>query len=220
MNIKQWSLKMFVLGLVALALVACGSAKPAVNENEGKLTICHANGKTDNPYDQLTVDFNQLTEHSKHPNDIIPAPADGCPKTLEENANDGKITICHATSSISNPYNKITIALNGLNGHRNHANDVIPAPASGCPLTMITPTITLTPTITETPTVTMTPTITTTPAATTVGGKDGKITICHATGNSKKGGGYVMITISINGLNGHNNHSRDIIPAPAGGCPN
>jgi uncharacterized repeat protein (TIGR01451 family) len=35
-----------------------------------------------------------------------------------------------------------------------------------------------------------------------------KITICHATGN----GGYVSITISVNGLNGHDGHDADIIP--------
>ena len=44
--------------------------------------------------------------------------------------------------------------------------------------------------------------------------KNEKITICHATGN----GGYVSITISINGLNGHNGHDEDIIP-PHGSDP-
>ncbi|TAK14689.1 MAG: fasciclin domain-containing protein [Anaerolineae bacterium] len=46
-----------------------------------------------------------------------------------------------------------------------------------------------------------------------------KITICHATGSEKNP--YVMITISVNGLNGHEDHQNgeDIIPAPAGGCP-
>jgi len=44
--------------------------------------------------------------------------------------------------------------------------------------------------------------------------KNEKITICHATGN----GGYVSITISVNGLNGHNGHDEDIIP-PHGSDP-
>ena len=39
--------------------------------------------------------------------------------------------------------------------------------------------------------------------------KNEKITICHATGN----GSYVSITISINGLNGHDGHDQDIIPS-------
>jgi len=41
-----------------------------------------------------------------------------------------------------------------------------------------------------------------------------KITICHATGN----GGYVQITISVNGLNGHEGHAEDTIP-PNGSDP-
>ncbi len=46
-----------------------------------------------------------------------------------------------------------------------------------------------------------------------------KITICHATGSATNP--FVQITISKNGLHGHAKHQdgRDIIPAPAGGCP-
>lgn len=47
--------------------------------------------------------------------------------------NGEKITICHATGSSTNPYTEITIDSNGLSGHENHQNDVIPAPAGGCP---------------------------------------------------------------------------------------
>lgn len=47
-------------------------------------------------------------------------------------AND-KVTICHATGSVKNPYVVITVSANGLNGHSYHANDVIPMPATGCP---------------------------------------------------------------------------------------
>ena len=49
------------------------------------------------------------------------------------------------------------------------------------------------------------------------GGGNDKITICHATGSSTNP--YVVITISVNGLNGHGDHEGDIIPMPAGGCP-
>lgn len=223
MNPKQRSSKMIglvcLLWLTALTLAACNMSIPKFSSqqtpNDGKVSICHANGKTDSPYDLLSLDLTQLSEHSKHPNDIIPVPSDGCPAELQENVNDGKITICHATGSNGNPYSEITIAFSGLNGHAKHTSDLIPAPADGCPTTLATPTITLT------------PTITTTPEATTVGDDgDKKITICHATGggngNGKgkdKGIKYVMITISVNGLNGHSKHPLDIIPAPAGGCP-
>jgi hypothetical protein len=101
---------------------------------------------------------------------------------------DGKITICHATSSETNPYNEITISVHGLNGHGNHEGDIIPIPEDGCPITN--------------------------PGT---GSGDGKITICHAT-NSKKNP-YNEITISVSGLNGHDKHEGDIIPAPVNGCP-
>jgi hypothetical protein len=107
------------------------------------------------------------------------------------NRNGGKITICHATGSSTNPYVVITIDRNGLNGHGDHAGDIIPAPAGGCPVGGTTP---------DQP-----------------GTGGGKITICHATGSSTNP--YVVITIDLNGLNGHGDHAGDIIPAPAGGCP-
>lgn len=47
----------------------------------------------------------------------------------------------------------------------------------------------------------------------------GKTTICHATGSAKNP--YVKITVSNKALKAHRHHhdGRDIIPAPAGGCP-
>ncbi|MGZ6680193.1 MAG: hypothetical protein ACXVFK_08275 [Solirubrobacteraceae bacterium] len=47
----------------------------------------------------------------------------------------------------------------------------------------------------------------------------GKTTICHATGSAKHP--YVRITVSNSALKAHRRHhdGRDIIPAPAGGCP-
>jgi len=213
----------FLMALVALSIVACGNQKTALAENTGKIAICHATSDTANPYEEITVDFKELNEHRDHPDDLIPAPADGCPKAVVPGTNDGKITICHATSSATNPYNEITIDFNGLNGHGKHQDDLIPAPESGCPAVKETPTITMTPTISMTPTITLTPTITETPTvtatpeATTSTDEGKKITICHATGSAKNP--YVMITISVNGLNGHDKHPGDIIPAPAGGCP-
>jgi hypothetical protein len=72
--------------------------------------------------------------------------ADPTPGTPREGGRDdrpaGKITICHATKSVTNPYVEITISVNGLHGHgpaedpHHHAGswtDIIPAPAGGCP---------------------------------------------------------------------------------------
>lgn len=211
MKLKRRFSVISIFLLIGLAITACG--KPGVVEqNNGKLTICHATGDATTPYDQLTLDFAGLAAHASHQDDLVPAPADGCPKTLQTGTNTGKLTICHATGSATNPYNELTIDFNGLQGHGKHAGDLIPAPEGGCPL------VTVTPGITATPTITVTPSLTLTPSATIVGDADGKITICHATGSKKNA--YVLITISVSGLNGHSKHTRDIIPAPAGGCPN
>jgi len=211
-----------VLILLTFFTFACSATANLVGQDlPESITICHASGDADHPYTELTLALDELPAHSKDPDDIIPAPADGCPTELVPDANDGKITICHATSSAVNPYNKITIALSGLSGHGKHEQDLIlQSDTEDCPNGTQTPTLTLTPdgTLTVTPTITPTPTVTLTPQVTDTTSGDGeKITICHATGSKKNR--YVMITISVNGLNGHEKHDGDIIPAPAGGCP-
>ncbi len=55
------------------------------------------------------------------------------PRPTKTSIPDKKITICHATHSASNPYVEITVSVNGLNGHGEHPDDIIPAPAGGCP---------------------------------------------------------------------------------------
>ena len=100
-------------------------------------TVCHATGDPENVYTGITVNSaEELLGHRDHKNDLYPMPAGGCPLTLVE-ANNDKITICHATSSAKNPYNEITISVNGLNGHAKHENDIIPMPAGGCPTTAV-----------------------------------------------------------------------------------
>ena len=97
-------------------------------------TVCHATDDPANAYTGITVNnAEELLGHRTHENDLYPMPAGGCPTTPVETNNNGKITICHATSSAKNPYNEITISINGLNGHDKHEGDIIPAPAGGCP---------------------------------------------------------------------------------------
>jgi hypothetical protein len=148
------------------------------------ITICHASGIEATPYESITVKLNGLDGHFAHVDDLIPAPIGGCPTTPLAII-DGKISICHITASEKNPYNEISVSINGLNGHVNHQGDLIPAPAAGCPSTLLV-------------------------------ASEGKITICHATGSDKNP--YNEITISINGLEGHGNHEGDIIPMN-GSCP-
>jgi hypothetical protein len=101
---------------------------------DGKVNICHVTSSEKNPYNEITVSVNGLNGHVIHEGDIIPAPETGCPTTLLEITDTGKITICHATSSEKNPYNEITVSINGLNGHGKHEGDIIPALAGGCPV--------------------------------------------------------------------------------------
>jgi hypothetical protein len=123
--------------------------------------------------------------------DISPVPASGCP-TGPVLISNGRITICHATGTVTKHYDEITVSLVGLNGHGTHEGDVFPTAEGGCP--------------------------TTSPVVTGSGtASNDKVTICHATGSKKNP--YTEITVSVNGLNGHDKHNGDIIPAPAGGCP-
>lgn len=60
------------------------------------------------------------------------------PAPVQSNPN-GKITLCHATGSTSNPYVTITVSTPGAtHGHEQHAGDLIPAPAAGCPPSIAT----------------------------------------------------------------------------------
>jgi len=62
------------------------------------ITICHATGSNTSPYNEIKVSVNGLNSHGTHANDIIPAPASGCPTSALAIQND-KVTICHATGS-------------------------------------------------------------------------------------------------------------------------
>jgi len=46
-----------------------------------------------------------------------------------------KVTICHATRSVTHPYVTITVSKSALDAHKTHQDrrDLIPAPAKGCP---------------------------------------------------------------------------------------
>ena len=121
-----------IFAITLALLTACGPGSA--------ITICHATGDSVNPYEKITVNSVELNAHRQHPNDIIPAPAGGCPASLAvttpaATSSDGKVTICHATGSKTNPYTMITVSVNGLNGHDKHKDDIIPAPQGGCPTT-------------------------------------------------------------------------------------
>jgi hypothetical protein len=119
--------------IIPVPVSGCPTGKVVIND--GKIIVCHATSDTAKPYEEIEISLNGLNGHGGHENDIFPMAKGGCPTTLVvPNTENGKITICHATGSKSNPYNLITVSVNGLNGHDKHEGDIIPAPADGCPV--------------------------------------------------------------------------------------
>ena len=111
---------------------AYGCPTGPVSISNGKIKICHATGNETKPYNLITVSIMGLNGHDTHEGDVYPLEDGSCPLSADQISGD-KITICHATSSKTNPYNEITVSVNGLNGHGDHEGDIIPAPEGGCP---------------------------------------------------------------------------------------
>ncbi|HLE95971.1 MAG TPA: hypothetical protein VI997_01260, partial [Candidatus Thermoplasmatota archaeon] len=177
-----------------------GTGRGTANGSDGTVSICHATASASNPYVAITVSVNGLNGHGGHEDDIVPAPEEGCPEDDgdDETGDDGDsdspygypetVTICHATESAKNPFVEITVSVNGLNGHGDHEDDIVPAPEDGCP----------------------------------AGDddeddddEDEKVWICHLADSQQ----YVLIRVSVNGLEGHGDHDGDVVPAPDEGCP-
>ena len=164
-----------------------GCPASLVEPSDGKITICHATNSETNPYEEITVSVNGLDGHGKHEGDIIPVPEEGCPASLTVVSQDDLSTVCHATGEAANPYEEITVNSAELNEHREHLNDINPVPAGGCPTSPVV----------------------------IVGGM---ITICHAT-DQDEANPYDEVAVSVDGLDGHGEHEGDIVPVPEGGCP-
>jgi hypothetical protein len=116
----------------------------AKSGTHGKSAAAHANTKTHGKSEAShgnSVAAHAETNGGSHSNATPRTPRKGG----REDRPAGKITICHATKSVKNPYVEITISMNGLHGHgpaedpRHHDGswkDIIPAPAGGCPSTV------------------------------------------------------------------------------------
>ncbi|MGX9902141.1 hypothetical protein ACW0JT_24095 [Arthrobacter sp. SA17] len=140
-------MKRFLATMGIVGLTFLGATAPA-NATSEQITICHATGSETHPYEEITIDANAVSAHEDHQwgEDIIPAPAGGCPSgttpppgpETPPPADGKKVTICHATGSSTNPFVIITIDESALPAHRDHqeGEDIIPAPAAGCPAGM------------------------------------------------------------------------------------
>ena len=124
------------------------SQEGSSNGHAGKETLCHATGSSTNPYVEITISNNGVPAHDRHQNDedIIPAPAAGCPggsSGAKEHGNGngnehGKVTICHATGSETNPFVLITVSVNALPAHTRHQDgEDIVNPTGDCPSSAI-----------------------------------------------------------------------------------
>jgi hypothetical protein len=74
------------------------------------------------------------------------------------------VSICHATGNPANPYVPLSLDNAGVLEHVNHEDDLVPAPAGGCP-SQVVPEPTEVPTVTATPEYAV-PTVAPTAAAT------------------------------------------------------
>ena len=121
-----------------------------------KVTLCHRTSSYTNPYVEITVDQNSVLSqgHGSHTGGVFPAagwgdiipPFDGyaglnwTPEGQTILASDcdatkarGKVTLCHATASRTNPYVLITVDKNAIlkKGHGSHTGGLYPTKGWG-----------------------------------------------------------------------------------------
>jgi len=151
---------------VAVALSACFAGLAVAADGPGaagqtvaptKLTLCHKTGS--DTWRRLTVSSRAMTNpksksgkllrgHLRHTGDAVVVGAAACPSTSLTPASSptapAKITICHKTGSLANPYRRITISSRAvtnpnspagktLRGHARHSGDILMPGAAACP---------------------------------------------------------------------------------------
>ena len=124
-----------------------GQEQGSSHAKAGKVTLCHATGSATNPYVEITISANALAAHQRHQDgrDLYPVPAGGCPGGSSPSGGGGgggggqgnehgKVTICHATGSETNPYVLITVDEHALKAHMSHQDgqDIV-NPTGPCP---------------------------------------------------------------------------------------
>jgi hypothetical protein len=146
----------------AIAQPAAPAAVPAQ-----AVSVCHYTGSNAAPY-VLVQAPPDGGEHAAHGDDIIPAPAGGCPATYQgtqpprptptptptpepEPEPSGEVTLCHATGDSSRPYVELTVLRNRVREHERHRRDIVPAPEGGCPTRVVSDQEDVVPTPTPTP---------------------------------------------------------------------
>ena len=154
-------------------------ARDAARAPAPKITICHATGSESNPYVEITISENGLNGHLNQNHqgleDIVPAPAGGCPD------GSGDVQVCQPTGDPSAPFTLATIPEADLAAAL-AAGAVLPDAAGACPAA------------------------------------NQQVSLCHATGNASNP--YQLETISASDLAAHLvANPDDLYPVPSGGCP-
>ena len=88
------------LWIIALLLAAAPSATAQAQD---QVTICHATGSAENPYVQMTLDSTAMLEHINHEDDLVPAPAEGCPATAVVDPEDTPVPTATPTPAVATP---------------------------------------------------------------------------------------------------------------------
>jgi hypothetical protein len=125
-----------LIGILGLAALAFGllQQSDASAAPKPKVTICHATGSATNPFVQITISQKAVDNgHAKkHNDDIIPAPAGGCPDGPGGPGGGGvKVDVCHLTGSVKNPVVLINISENAVQAHLDHG-DFLADAVTGC----------------------------------------------------------------------------------------
>jgi hypothetical protein len=127
-----------LLTLVGLLVGSLGGGSQATAAAE-KVTICHATSSEKNPYVKISVNAKAVdgqgkNDHTSHEDDIIPAPAQGCPGDDAPGNSDNKVDICHVTGSANNPVVMINVSENAVQAHIDHG-DYLADAEDGCEIT-------------------------------------------------------------------------------------
>jgi len=110
---------------------------PSGGNVQSTISLCQATGNVQSPYTVVTVNASDLSSYLNGTN-IIPVPLAGCPNTqFAGTVNAGTISICVPSGIASAAYNQMTVPTALLDGYVNGVN-IIPMPASGCPVASVT----------------------------------------------------------------------------------